>query len=169
LFYDLGMRVLLQSMIAVATCSLVVLSASSQPPSPAAQPADDFPEGAGKAPFLRVCSSCHGPDTILGTLRTRQEWSDVLDQMGRFGAEGTDQDFEQILTYLTKFFSPIKVNTASAKDLENTLDVTTAVAEAIVSYRRDHGPFKAIDDLKAVPGIDAAKLEARKARLVFST
>src|SRR5437016_3917607 len=86
-------------------------------------PKDPFPESTGKAALLKVCSNCHTADTVIQSLRTRQEWSDVIDQMARFGAEGSDQEFEQILTYLSRHFSPINVNKATAKDLESTLDV----------------------------------------------
>jgi competence protein ComEA len=135
--------------------------------------ADAFPEGTGKAPFLRVCSSCHGADTIIQTLRTRQEWSDVLDQMARFGAEASDQDFEQVLAYLVKFYSPIRVNRATAKELENTLDIPAAAAEAMVAVRQQKGAFKTIDDVKAalkdVPGVEWPKIEARQGRIVFTS
>jgi competence protein ComEA len=114
-----------------------------------------------------VCSNCHTADTVIQSFRTRQEWSDVIDQMSRFGAEGTDQEFEQILAYLAKHFSPINVNKASAKDLESTLDVTTAVAEAIVAERTKSGDFKTLEDLARVPGLDAARIDAQKARIVF--
>jgi competence protein ComEA len=40
-------------------------------------------------------------------------------------------------------------------------------AAAIIEYRAKNGPFKSIEDLKKVPGIDAAKIEARKDRLTF--
>jgi competence ComEA-like helix-hairpin-helix protein len=45
--------------------------------------------------------------------------------------------------------------------------VPRATAEAIVKYRDERGRFGAIEDLKKVPGLDAAKVEARKDRLVF--
>jgi competence protein ComEA len=160
------MRFPLSSIALVGLFSMAPLPARAQPPS---TPADAFPEGAGKAATLRVCSACHPPEGVVETLRTRQQWSDVIDQMSQFGAQATDREFDEILSYLVKFFSPIRVNTATAKDLETTLDVPAATAEAIVAYRGEHGPFKAIDDLKAVPGLDWPKVEARKARLVFST
>jgi competence protein ComEA len=104
---------------------------------------------------------------VIQSFRTRQEWSDVIDQMGRFGAEGSDQEFDQILTYLSRHFSPIKVNKAAAKDLESVLDVPAAVGEAIVTYRSKNGDFKTLDDLKNVPGLEAGRIEALKARIVF--
>jgi competence protein ComEA len=166
------MRVALLSQLVVLDVVLMgVVAASTQPPPQAAQPAqataDAFPEGTGKAALLRVCGNCHGPDTVVQTLRTRQEWSDVVDQMARFGAEASDQDFDQILNYLVKFYSPIRVNKATAKELESALDVSESVAEAIVTYRAEKGPFKTVDDLKQVPGLEPGKIDERKARLTF--
>ena len=37
----------------------------------------------------------------------------------------------------------------------------------LVKYRAEHGNFKSIDDLKKVPGIDPAKIEAKKDVLIF--
>jgi len=128
---------------------------------------DAFPETDGKTALLRVCGNCHTAETVIQTLRTRQEWSEVIDQMARFGAEGSDQELEQILAYLAKHFSPIKVNKATAKDLEATLDVPAKVAEAIVAYRLEKGEFKTVDDLKKVPGLESVKIETQKARIVF--
>jgi competence protein ComEA len=128
---------------------------------------DPFPESAGKPAVLKVCGNCHTAETVIQSFRTRQEWSDVIDQMARFGAEGSDQEFDQILTYLSRHFSPIKVNKAAAKDLESVLDVPAAVAEAIVAYRSKNGDFKTLDDLKNVPGLEAGRIEAQKARIVF--
>jgi len=128
---------------------------------------DPFPESAGKPALLKVCGNCHAAETVIQSLRTRQEWSDVIDQMARFGAEASDQEFDQILTYLSRHFSPIKVNKAAAKDLESFLDVPAAVAEAIVDYRSKNGDFKTLDDVKRVPGLDADRIEARKARIAF--
>jgi competence ComEA-like helix-hairpin-helix protein len=87
--------------------------------------------------------------------------------MARFGAEATDQEFAQIQDYLVAHFSPIAVNKAAAKDLAATLDVPAAVAEAIVTYRDEHGPFASSDDLKKTPGLEPAKVDAQKKRLVF--
>jgi len=161
--YDAGMtRVTL-----VCTIVAVVLMAAAPFGGQAAAQKDPFPEATGKAALLKVCSNCHTADTVIQSFHTRQEWSDVIDQMSRFGAEGTDQEFEQILAYLAKHFSPINVNKASAKDLESTLDVTTAVAEAIVAERTKNGDFKTLEDLARVPGLDAAHIDAQKARIVF--
>jgi competence ComEA-like helix-hairpin-helix protein len=168
---NVGARLLSPLVVVSVVCAGGLAASTQTPPgqtAPSAQTtAEMFPEGTGKAALLRVCSNCHGADTVVQTLRTRQEWSDVVDQMSRFGAEANDSEFTQILDYLVKFYSPIRVNKATAKELENVLDVSASVAEAIVTYRQDKGPFKAIDDLKLVPGLEPEKIDARKARLTF--
>ena len=61
----------------------------------------------------------------------------------------------------------INVNEATAKDLESGLDLTQKEAEAIVRYRREHGPFKDWRDLGKAEGISRKKIEAVKDRLTF--
>ncbi|MGH9146277.1 MAG: helix-hairpin-helix domain-containing protein [Vicinamibacterales bacterium] len=36
-----------------------------------------------------------------------------------------------------------------------------------MKYRSSNGRFSTIDDLKKIPGLDAERLESRKARLMF--
>ncbi len=61
----------------------------------------------------------------------------------------------------------IKVNEARAIELESGLSLPRSQAAAIIQYRNKNGDFKSIEDLKKVPGVDVAKIEARKDRLVF--
>jgi competence protein ComEA len=51
--------------------------------------------------------------------------------------------------------------------LESGLSLARSQAAAIVRYRTQHGDFKSIEDLKRVPGVDVAKIEAKKDRLLF--
>jgi competence protein ComEA len=156
--------------VQVLVCTIALAASITRSAGQTAQPQPDqdpFPETAGKPALLKVCGSCHDAEKVIGSLRTRQEWSDVVDQMAQFGAEATDQEFEQILTYLAKHFSPIKINKAVATDLASTLDVPAAVAETIVAFREKNGEFKSLDELTKVPGLDGGRIEARKARIVF--
>jgi competence protein ComEA len=132
------------------------------------QPSDSpFPDGPGKSALLKVCSGCHGPEAAVGQLKTREEWSKALDEMAANGAQGTDEEWNAILEYLDRHFSLIFVNKADAGELARTLDIADADGQAIVRYRNDHGRFETIDDLKTVPGLDRAKVDARKDRFVF--
>jgi competence protein ComEA len=126
-----------------------------------------LPDGPGKAALLKVCSGCHGPESAVGQLKTRQEWSKTLDEMAANGAQGADEDWNQILEYLDRNFSLILINKSDAKQLTNTMDVPDEIAVAIVEYRDRQGRFAAIEDLKKVPGLDASKVEARKDRFIF--
>ena len=56
---------------------------------------------------------------------------------------------------------------AASAEAEARSIVDAATADAVVTYRTEQGGFKTIDDLKKVPGIDGAKIEARKDRLMF--
>jgi competence protein ComEA len=48
----------------------------------------------------------------------------------------------------------ININTASAAAMADGLPgIGPAKASAIVDYRKEYGPFKAVDDLTKVPGI----------------
>lgn len=148
--------------------SLTALTLAAQQSAAATSATQDpFPEATGKAALMKVCSNCHSAESVIQTFRTRQEWSEVIDQMARFGAEASDAEFDQILTYLSLHFSPIRINKATAKDLEGALDVPAAIAEAVVAYRQANGDFATLDDVKKVPGLEGGKVDARKARIVF--
>jgi competence protein ComEA len=128
---------------------------------------DRFPDGAGKAELVKVCSGCHDAEIVLATLKSPGEWNETLQNMATQGAEATPEQWKLIERYIDVHFALAMVNKAPADELELALDVTPETAAAIVKYRQDNGPFKTIDDVKKVPGIDAAKLDAAKARVVF--
>jgi competence protein ComEA len=163
-----GLAVLISGVVFLGASVAATSRSNRQDSPPATQGAGDrFPDTTGKAPLLKVCSNCHSAESVVQSLRTRQEWSDVVDQMSRYGAEASDQEFDQILSYLVKHFSPIRINKAAAKELESTLDVPPNVAEAIVAHRAEKGDFKTLEDVKGVPGVEAGKLDRQKGRLVF--
>jgi competence protein ComEA len=77
-----------------------------------------------------------------------------------------------VLEYLIRNFPAedvpkIDVNKAEAIELESGLSLKRSQAAAIIAYRTKNGNFKTIEDLKKVPGIDKAKIEAKKDRLIF--
>ncbi len=140
---------------------------SAQTPAPSVLSDSRLPSGPGKAALLKACSPCHGADSAVAQFKTPDEWKKTLDEMAANGAEATDEEWKEILGYVDKHFSLILVNQADARRLATTLDVPDAQSEAIVRYRDEHGRIAAIDDLKKVPGLDAAKIDARKDRLIF--
>jgi competence protein ComEA len=64
--------------------------------------------------------------------------------------------------------SQVDVNSADARALAEALDgVGLAKAEAIVAWRKQHGPFETLDDLAKVDGIGPHILERNRDAIVF--
>ena len=54
----------------------------------------------------------------------------------------------------------ININTAMAEQLQTLNGIGEQLAQRIVEYREEHGPFEDIYDLMGVSGIGAKKLQA---------
>ncbi len=132
--------------------------------------AQDLPAGKGKELVENTCGSCHGLDVVVAQHATKDGWSSIVDYMVSRGASGTPAEIATIVDYLAKNFPAAKlnVNKATAMDLQSQLELTPKDAEAIVKYRTDHGDFKDWDGLSKVPGVDTAKLTAKKDSIAFT-
>ena len=129
---------------------------------------DRLPPGPGRDTLKKVCSMCHSPENVVGLAKTRDDWGAVVGQMASTGAQGTDDEFNQIVDYLAAYFpKTVNVNKASAKDLEAGLLLSSKEAESIVRYRDQNGNFKSVEDIQKVPGLDANKIAAKKSILEF--
>jgi len=138
--------------------SLLLPSLHAQGPTPAAM----------KAKAETICTACHGLEVAEGSSRPKQDWAQVVEEMVRKGAEGTKADLEMVVNYLSVTYGPdININKASAKDLEGMLDITPDQSGALVKYRTDKGNFKALADLKQVPGIPAEKFDGVQAKIKY--
>jgi|YNPNPStandDraft_1061719.scaffolds.fasta_scaffold18253_4 comEA protein len=54
----------------------------------------------------------------------------------------------------------VDINKATAEELTQLPRIGPRIAERIVQYRQEHGPFKTVEDLKAVKGIGTKLLES---------
>jgi hypothetical protein len=138
-------------------------------PAPAATPADDVesPEDrTARATFEAVCSACHEPAIATTTLRTRQEWAEVLDLMVSYGATASDAQFMDIQRYLGRRYGRVNVNRAPLEELQLVLNVSPEVAQAIVDYRMTMRITSA-DDLQSIPGLSAERLAQLRPHLQF--
>ena len=132
----------------------------------------DIPAGVGKEATVKYCSDCHSIEQAVSLRQGAEEWRGTLEKMTGMGAKIPDDSYDAILGYLTKHFGadaplPIRVNKASAVDLESLLLLKRSEAKAIIDYRSEHGNYKSIDDLRKVQGVDFKKIEAKKDLLVF--
>jgi competence protein ComEA len=126
----------------------------------------------GKAEAERICIQCHEYARSVAPRQDRAGWQATMDKMIALGAKGTPKEFDAILDYLATTYPgeevpKIKVNEARAIEFESGLSLPRSQAAAIVQYRTKNGDFHSIEDLKKVPGVDAAKIEAKKDRLLF--
>jgi competence protein ComEA len=56
----------------------------------------------------------------------------------------------------------INVNKASLEDLSGLKRIGPKYAQRLIEYRKDHGPFKKVEDIMNVPGIGPRTLEANR-------
>jgi competence protein ComEA len=49
-------------------------------------------------------------------------------------------------------FAAVNLNTATREELDAVKGIGPVKAQAIIDYRKQHGPFKSVDDLKNVRG-----------------
>jgi competence protein ComEA len=148
------------------------ISASSQqgaqgPPSPG----EGMPEGPGKDVTVRACSPCHEALRSASLRLTRDGWAAVIEGMVKRGAKVSDDDFPIVLDYLSTHFlgeaaRPINVNTAPQIDLESGAGLLRREAAAVVQYREKNGPFRTLEDMKNVPGLDFSKIDSRRDFLI---
>ena len=131
-----------------------------------------LPEGPGRQETEQLCQDCHDIAQSVSLRQDRNGWGATLMKMVGLGVKATDHELQTILAYLSEHFPaqelpPVNVNKARAIQLESRLSLRRSEAAAILRYRKEHGGFKSLADLLAVPGVDTAKLEAKKDKLVF--
>lgn len=132
-----------------------------------------MPDGPGKETTARVCGACHSVEVSTSVRETREGWNAIVVNMVERGAKGTDDEFGEVVDYLSEHFpvgapgGKVNVNTATAAVLQSALDLTAEQAAAIVKYRETQGKLKSFEDLTKVPGVDVAKLTAKKALVSF--
>ena len=152
--------------------------------APAAYAQDAHPElpaGPGRDITLSTCTKCHAISNITGQHKDRDGWTATITKMVGYGATGTDDDFGQILDYVTKNFGldappaaaadahiKIVVNKETAAQLTTDLGLNDDEAKAVISYREKNGDYNSLDYLKKVPNVDGKKFDAKKDDLLFS-
>ena len=58
--------------------------------------------------------------------------------------------------------APVNLNQASAEELIALKGIGPKMAERIIAYRKEHGPFKTVDQIVQVKGIGNAKFQKLK-------
>src|SRR5215510_16594841 len=66
--------------------------------------ARSLPQGKGRADFQRICGTCHSLARATSQRLTRGEWTRVVDDMVARGTQGTQDELDNVMTYLTANF-----------------------------------------------------------------
>lgn len=72
----------------------------------------------------------------------------------------TDETTTKVTKETTLSSGFINVNAATKEDLMLLPGIGKVIAQAIIDYRNDHGPFKTVEDLLNVSGIGNKRLDA---------
>jgi competence protein ComEA len=130
-----------------------------------------LPAGPGKSDVEKLCAQCHEIERSVSLRQDRAAWQSTVDKMAGLGMKATPTEITAAIDYLAAHYPasemlPLDINIARAIEFESVLSLPRSQSAAIIQYRSKNGPFKTIDDLKKVPGVDAAKIEAHRSRMV---
>ena len=148
----------------------VALLVAAVAPAADEKDAARLPDGPGKETVGRICLECHDSGNFRKARLTSEEWADSVADMVERGAKGTPGEIDAVVAYLAKNFgegAPVRINTAPFAEIRVVLGFTVAEVRAPLDYREKHGPLRSFEELLKVPGIDAAKAEAQKSRIMF--
>ena len=79
------------------------------------QASNGLPAGPGRDLTASTCSKCHSLANITSLHQDRDAWSATVSKMVSFGAAGSDEDFAQIVDYLSKNFGKDSLPAAIGK------------------------------------------------------
>jgi competence protein ComEA len=145
--------------------TLLTASASQQPG--AQQNGTSAADDPSAELFAQMCSRCHDGARITAIRRTKTEWEEVIQKMIERGAQGSEEDFQNVFGYLRRHYGKVYINTAALDEITTTLGLSNKDADAIVAYRKANGSFKDLDAVKKVPDIDVKTLDEHKDAVAF--
>lgn len=144
-------------------------------PDPAAEPAGGAAAEPGGTAFVHVAGAVARPGLI--ELPEGARVADALDHaggpapqadLGAINLAARIADGEQIYVPAQGEDPPpppaggaagggkVNINTATDTELQQLSGIGPVMAERIITYRRDHGPFTTVEELQSVPGIGPA-------------
>ncbi len=132
--------------------------------------AAQLPDGEGKALVGKVCIDCHSAGNFRRARLTPEEWGDSVADMVDRGAKASPAEVDAIIGYLAKNFgreSKVQMNNAPLVEIKVVLGFSVPESQAVVHYREVKGGIKSFEELLKIPGVDAAKAEAARAKMAF--
>jgi mono/diheme cytochrome c family protein len=88
-----------RNMIRNSTLAIGLIAAASTPAM-----AQQLPPGRGGEIIARACADCHGLEQIAATHQDANGWNEIVGRMIGNGAVLTDEDRQQVVSYLSANF-----------------------------------------------------------------
>ncbi|MDD2701660.1 MAG: helix-hairpin-helix domain-containing protein [Sideroxydans sp.] len=73
-----------------------------------------------------------------------------------------------VLLFSGSLYAAVDLNTASVEELQAVKGIGVSKAEAIVQHRKQHGPFKRVEELDEVKGFGKKSVERLRSELTVS-
>jgi competence protein ComEA len=73
-----------------------------------------------------------------------------------------------VLLFSGSLYAAVDLNTASVEELQAVKGVGASKAEAIVQHRKQHGPFKRVEELDNVKGFGKKTVERLRSEFTVS-
>lgn len=73
-----------------------------------------------------------------------------------------------VLLFSGSLYAVVDLNTASVEELRAVKGIGASKAEAIVQHRKQHGPFKNVEELDQVKGFGKKTVERLRSELTVS-
>lgn len=90
-----------------STTLMLVMSAHAlAQAAPPASPKSALPDGSGKPIVERACTACHSLNVIVTKKASRDDWTNVVNEMVTRGADLSDDEIDKVIEYLSTNFKP---------------------------------------------------------------
>ena len=76
--------------------------------------------------------------------------------------------FVALIAYAGLAIAAVNINSATKEQLESLNGIGPVKAQAIIDYRKKHGPFKSLEDVKKVDGIGDATFDKIRKDIALS-
>src|SRR5688572_23276661 len=89
------------AVLIIAVADKAGLSADVPPAGVSTLARQDLPDGPGKDVVARLCAGCHDLMFTVSTRESEAEWTRIVNDMRSRGVDGTEEEFAQVIAYLT--------------------------------------------------------------------